>query len=26
MRYDHARANLDRQPNYILAADMASAT
>ncbi|MGW5195180.1 hypothetical protein ACWEOO_38415 [Kribbella sp. NPDC004138] len=26
MRYDHARTNLDRQPNYILAAYMASAT
>ena len=26
MRYDHARKNLDRHPNYILAAYMASAT
>jgi site-specific recombinase XerD len=26
MRYDRARANLDRHPNYILAAYMASAT
>jgi integrase/recombinase XerD len=26
MRYDRARKNLDRHPNYILAADMASGT
>ncbi|HEX5113727.1 MAG TPA: hypothetical protein VFW65_00880 [Pseudonocardiaceae bacterium] len=26
MRYDRARKNLDRRPNYILAAYMASAT
>ena len=26
MRYDRARTNLDRHPNYILAAYMASAT
>jgi site-specific recombinase XerD len=26
MRYDRARTNLDRHPNYILAAFMASAT
>ncbi|WP_218007574.1 tyrosine-type recombinase/integrase [Nocardia vinacea] len=26
MRYDRARTNLDRHPNYILAADMASGT
>ena len=26
MRYDRARNNLDRHPNYILAAFMASAT
>ena len=26
MRYDHARKNLDRHPNYILAAYMASGT
>lgn len=26
MRYDRARSNLDRHPNYILAAYMASAT
>ena len=26
MRYDLARTNLDRQPNYILAAYMSSAT
>jgi integrase/recombinase XerD len=26
MRYDRARANLDRHPNYILAAYMSSAT
>jgi len=26
MRYDRARKNLDRHPNYILAAYMASAT
>jgi site-specific recombinase XerD len=26
MRYDRARQNLDRHPNYILGADMASGT
>jgi integrase/recombinase XerD len=26
MRYDRARKNLDRHPNYILAAHMASGT
>jgi integrase/recombinase XerD len=26
MRYDRARKNLDRHPNYILAADMAAGT
>ena len=26
MRYDRARTNLDRHPNYILAAYMSSAT